>query len=92
MYSIIVDGLGILSGHVYFYTMDVVPKVAKIRGWRAAWSEEGNGLLSAPVWLKWVFGETDLMGREIIREVDEAREARRVAQEEEQNEGNLMMM
>lgn len=75
-YSMIVDGLGILAGHLYFYIMDVLPRVAKLRGWEL---REG-GWLQAPVFVKWMFGETDMFGREVIRQVDDAREARRLAQ------------
>jgi Derlin-2/3 len=32
-HSMVVDGIGIFSGHVYFYIEDVLPEVAKIRGW-----------------------------------------------------------
>lgn len=92
LYSIIVDGLGMLAGHLYFYLMDVLPKVAKIRGWRGLDDAEQGGLLQAPIWVKWMFGETDMFGREVLREVDDAREARRLAAMLAQEQDEIRMM
>lgn len=62
LHSIIVDGLGIVAGHLYFYAEDVYPKVAEIRGWTV------RRPLRAPVMIKWLFGETDMFGRALLPE------------------------
>lgn len=64
--SVIVDGLGIVAGHLYFYAEDVYPKVAQVRGWTV------HRPLRAPIVVKWLFGETDLLGQELMPEVNRA--------------------
>lgn len=51
--SVMVDGLGIVVGHVYYFLQDVYPKVAKIR----ELSDSDEGPMRAPRFLRWLFGE-----------------------------------
>ena len=67
-HSIVVDGLGLIAGHLYFYAEDVYPKVAEIRGWPV------HRPLRAPIVVKWLFGETDLLGRALLPEMNRINE------------------
>ena len=55
MQSIIVDGLGVLTGHVYYYFQDVAPKVGKIREWKLV----PDNMFGAPGIVRWIFGEEE---------------------------------
>jgi len=68
IHSIIVDGIGIVAGHLYFYAEDIYPKVAAIRGWAV------HRPLRAPIVVKWLFGETDMLGRALLPEVNRVNE------------------
>jgi Derlin-2/3 len=67
LHSLIVDGLGIVAGHLYFYAEDIYPKVATIRGWQV------YRPLRAPIFVKWLLGETDIQGNALIPQAENNR-------------------
>ena len=43
------DVVGMISGHIYYYLSDILPKIAKVRGWKRTTFLEAPRFLCARV-------------------------------------------